>query len=66
MNNHRTSSIDAYPRFTTEQLRSSYLIDNLFETSKLQLTYTDLDRAIVGSAVPTNEALTLEAGDPSQ
>ena len=63
MNNHRTSSIDAYPRFTTEQLRSSYLIDNLFETSKLQLTYTDLDRAIVGSAVPTNEALTLEAGD---
>lgn len=63
MQTQRTSSIDAYPTFTTEQLRDSYHLDGLFKAGELQLVYTDLDRAIVGSAVPTSAALVLEAGD---
>lgn len=63
MQTQRTSSIDAYPSFTTEQLRNSYHLDGLFKAGELQLVYTDLDRAIVGSAVPTSAALVLEAGD---
>ena len=63
MNNHRTSSIETYPNFCTEDLRDSYVLDYLFTAGELQLTYTDLDRAIVGSAVPTDSALPLPAGD---
>lgn len=63
MNNQRTSSIETYPNFCTEDLRDSYLLEDLFNTGELNLTYTDLDRAIIGSAVPTGEALSLEAGD---
>lgn len=47
----------------TAALRQSYLLTDLFTAGELQLIYTDLDRAIVGSAVPTTSALTLEAGD---
>ena len=47
----------------TEALRNSYLLTDLFKAGELQLVYTDLDRAIVGSAVPTSDALVLEAGD---
>lgn len=63
MKNHRTSSIELYPNFCTEDLRDSYLLGDLFVGGELQLTYTDLDRAIVGSAVPFDQALVLEAGD---
>ncbi len=63
MNNHRTSSSDAYPTFNTEKVRDSYLLQSLFNKGQLDLVYTDLDRAIVGSAVPTDTDLTLEAGD---
>jgi 4-deoxy-L-threo-5-hexosulose-uronate ketol-isomerase len=63
MDNQRTSSIETYPNFCTEDLRDSYLLEGLFQTGELSLTYTDLDRAIIGSAVPTSEALVLEAGD---
>lgn len=63
MNNHRTTSIEAYPEFDTADLRDAFLLDNLFKTGEIQLTYTDLDRAIVGSAVPTTSTLELPAGD---
>jgi 4-deoxy-L-threo-5-hexosulose-uronate ketol-isomerase len=47
----------------TTGLRESFLLEELFEPGELTLVYTDLDRAIVGSAVPTAEALSLAAGD---
>jgi len=47
----------------TQQLRESFLIEDLFQRGVLTLYYTDLDRAVVGSACPTNAALKLEAGD---
>lgn len=52
---------NSYKRMTTEELRKSYLIENLFEVGKIQLNYLDPDRVIVGSVVPTSEKLTLSA-----
>ena len=52
-----------FPRMTTEELRSAFLVDGLFTPGAIDLAYIDLDRTIVGSAVPLAEPLTL-ATDP--
>lgn len=51
----------AYQRLNTDELRGSFLIESLFTPGKLELVYTDADRAIVGSAVPTTAAIKLSA-----
>ena len=43
----------------TAELRATFLLDELFTTDDIDLVYTDLDRAVVGSAIPTTEALQL-------
>lgn len=48
-----------YKRMTTEELRETFLIDDLFTPGKLEIVYTDLDRAVIGSAVPQATPLTL-------
>lgn len=48
-----------YKRMTTEELRASYLIENLFEAGSIQLYYVDVDRTIVGSVVPVGKKLKL-------
>jgi len=48
-----------YPRLTTAELRAGYLIENLFQPGSVQLFYTDVDRAVVGGAVPTTKKLLL-------
>lgn len=50
-----------FPRMTTEEVRQSFLIDNLFQPEAIYLLYCDVDRAIVGSAVPGKKPLRLEA-----
>lgn len=50
-----------YPRFNTDELRAAFLIETLFTPGKLELVYTDADRAIVGSAVPAAAPVTLSA-----
>lgn len=50
-----------FPRMTTEELRKTFLIDSLFGPDEIQLVYSDLDRAIVGSAVPVKKILRLES-----
>ena len=50
-----------YKRMTTQEMRDAFLVD-LFEEGKLNLLYTEVERSIIGAAVPTGEALTLEAG----
>lgn len=54
-----TADRNRYQRMTTEELRESYLIDGMFLPGEMTLCYTDVERSIVGSAVPTSEALTL-------
>ncbi|PKL83569.1 MAG: 5-dehydro-4-deoxy-D-glucuronate isomerase, partial [Ignavibacteriae bacterium HGW-Ignavibacteriae-3] len=48
-------------RFTTDELRSAFVLENLFEKNKISLTYIETDRAIVGSAVATDKPLKLES-----
>lgn len=46
---------------STEELRSRFLFTELFEPGKVVLNVTDLDRLVVGGAVPGKEPLRLEA-----
>lgn len=48
-----------YPRMTTEELRAAFLVEELFEPGRVDLVYVDLDRTVIGSAVPLDESLTL-------
>ena len=48
---------------TTRELRQSFLVTNLFQVGKISLVYIDLDRTIVGSAVPSDGPLQLLADD---
>lgn len=57
------SSPQAVKEYDTKQLREEFLIDNLMEEGKINLTYSHYDRYIAGSAVPVTP-LTLETIDP--
>jgi 4-deoxy-L-threo-5-hexosulose-uronate ketol-isomerase len=50
-----------YSRLTTAELRAGYMIENLFQSGAIQWAYTDVDRAVVGGAVPTKKKLALAA-----
>ncbi|NQV30336.1 MAG: 5-dehydro-4-deoxy-D-glucuronate isomerase, partial [Candidatus Marinimicrobia bacterium] len=50
---------EAYPRMNTAELRENFLVEDLFVPGELKLLYADVDRAIVGSAVPTDTTLKL-------
>jgi 4-deoxy-L-threo-5-hexosulose-uronate ketol-isomerase len=50
-----------YQKLGTAELRAAFLVDSLFAPGKLELVYSDADRAIIGSAVPTNAPLKLSA-----
>ena len=52
----------SYRRMTTEELRSRFLVKDLFRPGFSELVYTDVDRAVVGGIVPLKAALPLEAG----
>lgn len=51
----------AVKAFDTEQLRKEFLIESLFIADQLMLTYSHVDRFIVGGAVPVKEPVKLEA-----
>lgn len=53
---------ERYKTMTTPELRESFLITGLFRTDELTLEYCEIDRAVVGSAVPAGKPLKLEAG----
>jgi len=48
-----------YPRMSTQELRDSFLIEGLHKNRSVQLAYVDLDRAVVGMAVPLETPLAL-------
>lgn len=49
-----------YPRMTTSELREAFLLEDLFRTGEINLSYVDLDRAVIGGAVPTSSPLMLD------
>lgn len=57
------SSPQAVKQYDTTQLRQEFLIDDLMQVGKINLTYSHYDRYIAGSAVPTS-GLKLETIDP--
>jgi len=51
-----------YRTMTTKELRESFLLSGLFRENELVLEYFEIERAVVGSAMPTTEPIRLEAG----
>ena len=41
-----------FRNYTTEQLRSNFLIERLFEPGQVHLVYSHVDRVIVGGVCP--------------
>jgi 4-deoxy-L-threo-5-hexosulose-uronate ketol-isomerase len=52
-----------YRTMTTQELRETFLVDDLFQSGRIDLIYVDLDRTVIGSAVPTGEPLRLPTDD---
>ena len=52
-----------YRTMTTEELRQAFVVSDLFQPGRVSLTYVDLDRTVVGSAVPTETPLLLPTDD---
>jgi len=49
-----------YEMMNTDELRETFLLEGLFQPGEIELAYVDLDRTVIGSAVPTKAALKLE------
>jgi 4-deoxy-L-threo-5-hexosulose-uronate ketol-isomerase len=54
---------ERFQRMTTDELRQTFLIEDLFTKGQLLTHYLDLDRTIVGSAVPLMSPLILANAD---
>ena len=48
-----------YPRMTAEEIRETFLLDGLCQSGKIELSYVDLDRSVVGFAAPANMLVSL-------
>ncbi|WP_223701495.1 5-dehydro-4-deoxy-D-glucuronate isomerase [Sutcliffiella deserti] len=46
--------------FTTERLRSEFLIESLFVQGEINMVYSHYDRVVMGGAIPTDSPLKLE------
>lgn len=55
---------DAVRHFDTAALRRHFLIARIFEADAIPLTYSHVDRLIVGGAMPVQKALKLETSKP--
>ena len=64
MKTHLMADPVRYARMTTRELREAFLLDSLFAAGEIRMAYVDLDRAVVGMAVPQDAALSLSA-DPA-
>lgn len=55
-----TYNPDYYKRLSSDELRNNFLVDSLFKLEELNLIYTDVDRSIIGSAVPGKIEISLK------
>lgn len=53
---------DDVKKYTTEELRKHFLMEEVFISDSIQLTYSHVDRIIFGGAMPVTKELVLEAG----
>jgi 4-deoxy-L-threo-5-hexosulose-uronate ketol-isomerase len=49
-----------YEMMNTEELRETFLLEGMFEPGAIEFAYVDLDRTVIGAAVPVGEELQLE------
>lgn len=63
MKSLQTADPIRYQIMKSEELREAFLISELFHAGKIDMVYVDLDRAVVGSAVPVDKPLTLPTYD---
>jgi 4-deoxy-L-threo-5-hexosulose-uronate ketol-isomerase len=61
---HYTPGPDATPTLSPDALRAAFLLTGLFQPGALTARYTDLDRMVIGAALPGPTALALPA-DPA-
>ena len=57
---HRLPDSDRTKALSTEDLRAAFLVRGLFVGGRLSLRHVDLDRVILGGAVPLGESLRLD------
>lgn len=50
-------------QYTTEKLRSEFLVESLFIPGETNMVYSHYDRVVIGSAIPQTTGLKLEASD---
>ena len=55
---------DAVRRFDTAELRHHFLVQNLFRPGEVALTYSHIERFVIGGATPTTAPLALPAPKP--
>lgn len=60
---YTTNPLD-FKTYDTQRIRQDFLIENLFESNKINLVYSHYDRYIAGGAVPEDGPLRLETIDP--
>lgn len=58
------SDADAVRAYTTAELRRRFLVQRLFRANAVTLTYSHVDRMVVGGAMPVDESLALQALKP--
>jgi len=63
MKTHMMPDQERYQRMNTEELRQTFLLEDLFQKGQIVTHYLDLDRTIVGSAVPLVAPLVLATAD---
>jgi len=51
-----------FKHYTTERIRNDFMITDLFTKGEINMTYSNIDRIIAGSACPVEKPLRLEAG----
>ena len=54
-----TTDPQAMKRMNSEEIRKMFLVDRLFGAGTIQMVYSDVDRSIISSAVPTRKTLKL-------
>jgi 4-deoxy-L-threo-5-hexosulose-uronate ketol-isomerase len=54
---------DDIKAYDTQKLRDAFLVPRLFVRNELRLTYTHVDRLILGGAMPVRETITFGSGE---
>src|SRR5512143_2167574 len=52
----------SFTRMNSAEIRDEFLVTDLFAPNAIKLVYSNVDRMIVGSAMPTQSVLDLTAG----